>query len=147
FRGADPALLKRDDGQVATLTRSHRCAPAVARAVSGVAARLPGSSAGRAIDGGGGGPGSVTVRVGSSAHAEAALIAAALRRAHLVAGVPWSHMAVIVRSLPRAAAILPRALAAAGVPLRASAALAPPADHPAVCALLTALTAATDGVD
>ena len=45
------------------------------------------------------------------------LIADTLRRAHLVDGVPWSQMAVIVRSVPRAGARLPRALAAAGVPV------------------------------
>jgi len=43
------------------------------------------------------------------------MIADTLRRAHLIDGVPWSQMAVIVRSVPRAAARLPRALAAAGV--------------------------------
>ena len=49
------------------------------------------------------------------------VVADALRRAHLVDDVPWSQMAVIVRSVPRAGAGLPRALAAAGVPV------APPA--------------------
>ena len=148
FRGADPVLLTDDGGQVVTLTQSHRCAPAVARAVSGVAARLPGSAPGRVIEGDGTGQeGSVALRLAASGHAEAALIADALRRAHLVDGVPWSQMAVIVRSLPRAAAVLPRALAAAGVPVRAPAATRSPADHPAVRALLTVLTAATDGLD
>ena len=148
FRGADAALLTGDGGRVVTLTQSHRCAPAVARAVSGVAARLPGSAPGRVIEGNGTEQeGSVAVRLAASAHAEAALIADALRRAHLVDGVPWSQMAVIVRSLPRAAAVLPRALAAAGVPVRAPAAVTSPADHPAVRALLTVLTAATDGLD
>src|SRR3984957_596739 len=147
FRGAEPSLLTGDGGQVVTLTQSHRCAPAVARAVSGVAARLPGRAKGRVIEGSGTEQGgSVAVRLAASAHAEAALIADALRRAHLVDGVPWSQMAVIVRSLPRAAAVLPRALAAAGVSVRAPAAITSPADHPAVRALLTGLTAATDGL-
>ncbi len=148
FRGADPALLTGDGGQVVTLTQSHRCAPAVARVVSAAAARLPGSAPGRVIEGSATEQeGSVAVRLAASAHAEAAVIADALRRAHLVNGVPWSQMAVIVRSLPRAAAVLPRALAAAGVPVRAPAAATSPADHPAVRALLTVLTAATDGLD
>ena len=43
--------------------------------------------------------GDVTVRVAASAHAEAALVADALRRAHLMDGVPWSQLAVIVRSV------------------------------------------------
>jgi superfamily I DNA/RNA helicase/RecB family exonuclease len=147
FRGADPALLTGDGGPVVTLTKSHRCAPAVARAVSAVAARLPGSAPGRVIDGTGDTQGSVAVRLASSAHAEAALIADELRRAHLVDKVPWSQMAVIVRSVPHAAAVLPRALGAAGIPVRVPSSGAAPADHPAVRALLTALAAATDGLD
>ncbi|MGE5694906.1 MAG: PD-(D/E)XK nuclease family protein, partial [Candidatus Sericytochromatia bacterium] len=101
----------------------------------------------RLIHGAGDDPGSVSVRLAKSPHAEAALIADTLRRAHLVDGVRWSDMAVIVRSLPRAAAALPRALAAAGVPVRAAAPRTPPADHPAVRALLTVLAAAVDGLD
>ena len=62
----------------------------------------------------------MAVRIAASAHAESALIADALRRAHLVDGVPWSQMAVIVRSVPRAGAALARALTAAGVPVDAA---------------------------
>ena len=51
FRGGEPAGLLTEDGPSVTLTVSHRCAPAVARAVSGVASRLPGGSSGRHIDG------------------------------------------------------------------------------------------------
>ncbi|WP_231117858.1 UvrD-helicase domain-containing protein, partial [Mycobacterium colombiense] len=109
FRGGEPAGLLGGDAPSVTLTTSHRCAPAVARAVSGIAGRLPGGSSGRQIDGAGAGEGSVTVRLAASAHAETATIADALRRAHLVDGVPWSQMAVIVRSVPRAGARLPRA--------------------------------------
>jgi superfamily I DNA/RNA helicase/RecB family exonuclease len=147
FRGADPGLLTGDGGPVVTLTKSHRCAPTVARAVSAVAARLPGAGPGRVIEGTGEAQGSVAVRLASSARAEAALIADELRRAHLVEEVPWSQMAVIVRSLPRAASVLPRALAAAGIPVRAPTSGAAPVDHPAVRALLTALSAATQGLD
>jgi len=146
FRGAEPALLG-DDRDTVTLTHSHRCAPEIARVVSAVAARLPGHAPARAIEGTGPEPGSVSVRLAKSTHAEAALIADTLRRAHLVGGVAWSQMAVIVRSLPRAAAVLPRALAAAGVPVRMPAPTTAPADHPAVRALLTVLAAAADGLD
>jgi superfamily I DNA/RNA helicase/RecB family exonuclease len=145
FRGADPALL--DGEHIVALTKSHRCAPAIARAVNAVAARLPGHAPGRVIESTGDDAGSVSVRLASTTHAEAALIADALRRAHLVDGISWSQMAVIVRSIPRAAAVLPRALAAAGVPVRATAHAAPPADHPAVHALLTVLAATADGLD
>ncbi|WP_156685631.1 ATP-dependent DNA helicase [Mycobacterium sp. Marseille-P9652] len=130
-----------------TLTSSHRCAPAVARAVTGIARRLPGSPAGKGIDGTGPEEGSVTVRLAASAHAEAALIADTLRRAHLIDGVPWSQMAVVVRSVPRAGTQLPRALAAAGVPVAAPAASAPLAGQPAAAALLTVLAATADGLD
>ena len=147
FRGGEAAGLLVGDSPSVTLTVSHRCAPAVARAVSGIARRLPGSSAGRQIDGTGADDGSVTVRLAATAHAEAALIADALRRAHLIDGVPWSQMAVIVRSVPRAAARLPRALAAAGIPVAAPAAGGSLAEQPAARALLTVLAATADGLD
>ncbi|OBH52111.1 ATP-dependent DNA helicase [Mycobacterium mantenii] len=147
FRGGESAGLLGGDTASVTLTTSHRCAPAVARAVSGIAGRLPGGSGGRRIDGAGEGEGSVTVRLAASAHAEAATIADALRRAHLVDGVPWSQMAVIVRSVPRAGARLPRALAAAGVPVAAPAMPGPLSQEPAARALLTVLLATADGLD
>ncbi|GGK45348.1 hypothetical protein GCM10011591_16200 [Nocardia camponoti] len=61
---------------------------------------------------------SVRVRVLGTQAKEAALIADHLRRAHLTDGVPWSEMAVIVRSVPLSLAPLRRALLAAGVPVR-----------------------------
>ncbi len=150
FRGGEPAGLlggPLDGGPAVTLTMSHRCAPAVARAVSGIARRLPGGSAGRHIDGTGTEDGSVTVRLAATAHAEAAAIADALRRAHLVDGVPWSQMAVIVRSVPRVAARLPRALAAAGVPVSIPPIGGSLAEEPAVGALLTVLAATAEGLN
>ncbi len=147
FRGGEPVGLLSDDSPSVTLTVSHRCAPAVARAVSGIARRLPGGSGGRQIDGTGSEDGSVTVRLAASAHAEAAVIADALRRAHLIDGVPWSQMAVIVRSVPRAAARLPRALAAAGVPVAIPANGVPLSAEPAAQALLAVLAATADGLD
>jgi superfamily I DNA/RNA helicase/RecB family exonuclease len=147
FRGGESAGLLNADTPSVTLTTSHRCAPAVARAVSGIAGRLPGASSGRRIDGTGPEDGSVTARLAASAHGEAAMIADALRRAHLVDGVPWSQMAVIVRSVPRAGGRLPRALAAAGVPVAASAVTGPLSEEPAARALLTVLLATADGLD
>ncbi len=146
YRGAEPTLLygPEDQPQV-VLTESYRCSPAVAGAVAAVARRLPGVDASRALT-----PattdelGSLAVRVAGSPHAESALIADALRRAHLVDGVPWSQMAVIVRSVPRAGTALARALSAAGVPVRQQAGIAPPAQHPAVGALLTVLDCVAD---
>jgi superfamily I DNA/RNA helicase/RecB family exonuclease len=146
YRGAEPTLLygPEDQPQV-VLTESHRCAPAVAGAVTAVARRLPGVDASRALAAATTDElGSLAVRVAGSPHAESALIADALRRAHLVDGVPWSQMAVIVRSVPRAGTALARALTAAGVPVQQQADTAPPAQHPAVGALLTVLDCVAD---
>jgi superfamily I DNA/RNA helicase/RecB family exonuclease len=152
FRGAEPAALLGGDSPrtggaptpSVTLTTSYRCAPAVARAVAGIAGRVPG---GCEIDGTGNDSGSVEVRLAASAGAEAALIADSLRRAHLVDGVPWSQMAVMVRSLPRAAAGLSHALARAGVPVAPPAVSGSLTEQPAVLALLTVLAATADGLD
>lgn len=146
FRGGEPAGLLTDDSPSVTLTVSHRCGPAVARAVTGIARRLPGGSGGKRIDGTGPEEGSVSVCLAASAHAEAAVIADVLRRAHLLDGIPWSQMAVIVRSVPRAGARLPRALAAAGVPVAAPAEAAALSAEPAARALLTVLAATAGGL-
>ncbi len=144
FRGAEPAALLGDGTPSVTLTTSHRCAPAVAQAVSGIAGRLAG---GCEIEGTADDSGSVDVRLAASAGAEAALIADSLRRAHLVDDVPWSQMAVIVRSVPRAAAGLSHALARAGVPVAPPAASGSLAEQPAAQALLTVLAATAEGLD
>ena len=144
FRGAEPAALLGDGTPSVTLTTSHRCAPAVARAVSGIAGRLAG---GCEIDGAADDSGSVEMRLAASAGAEAALIADSLRRAHLVDGVPWSQMAVVVRSVPRAAAGLSHALARAGVPVAPPAVSGSLAEQPAAQALLTVLAATAEGLD
>ena len=145
FRGADADLLSADSPAV-TLTRSHRCAPAIASAISGIAAGLPGTGW-RVLDGRDGDEqGSVTVTVAASAHAEAAVIADALRRAHLVDGVPWSQLAVIVRSVSAAAA-LTRALSVAGVPVDAPTARGAIVDNACVRSLVTVLAATESGLD
>lgn len=146
FRGGEHGGLLSDDTGAVTLTVSHRCAPAVAHVVSSIAQRLPGSSNARHIEGTGADCGSVAVRLAASAHAEAATIADALRRAHLIDGIPWSQMAVIVRSVPRAAVRLPRALAAAGVPVAMPAIGGSLSEEPAAGALLTVLAATADGL-
>ncbi|HEY6820296.1 MAG TPA: ATP-dependent DNA helicase [Mycobacterium sp.] len=144
FRGAEPTALLGEGTPSVTLTTSYRCAPVVARAVSGIAGRLPG---GGGIEGTGDDSGSVVVKLAASANAEAAMIADVLRRAHLLDGVPWSQMAVVVRSVPRAAAGLPHALARAGVPVAPSTVTGPLAAQPAAQALLTVLAATADGLD
>ncbi len=87
------------------------------------------------------GDGEVQVRTFGSATAEAEHIADLLRRAHLDDDVPWSQMAVLVRTsarLPR----LQRALIAAGVPVEVAGDELPLRSQPAVQALLLALRVA-----
>lgn len=147
FRGAEPNSLLSNDSPALKLTQSHRCTPAVARAVGGIASALPGAAAWHGFEGRcGTDQGSVSVRVAASADDEAALIADTLRRAHLVDGIPWSQLAVIVRSVTSAAA-LPRVLAGAGVPVARPAIDGPIGNHPSVSALLTVLEVTLDGLD
>src|SRR5215469_15439722 len=61
-------------------------------------------------------PGTVRIVTAASASQEAALIADTLRRAHLMDEMPWSSMAVLVRSAVRQVPMLLRALTTAGVP-------------------------------
>ncbi|HYJ54897.1 MAG TPA: ATP-dependent helicase, partial [Mycobacterium sp.] len=145
YRGADPALL-RGEGPVLTLTESHRCAGPLAAAIGAVARRLPGRDGAREFTGTDT-SGSLTVRIAASPHAEAALIADALRRAHLIDGLPWTQMAVVVRSVPRMGAALGRALTAAGVPVDVPQGDSPLAHQPAVRALLTVLEVTADRLD
>jgi superfamily I DNA/RNA helicase/RecB family exonuclease len=85
-------------------------------------------------------PGAAEVHVFGSAAVEAAYLADVLRRAHLLEGLPWSQLAVVVRTAV-ALGPLRRALASAGVPVSVSADDLPLAGQPAVAPLLSALTA------
>jgi len=85
-------------------------------------------------------PGAAEVHVFSSTAVEAAYLADVLRRAHLLGGMPWSQMAVVVRTAG-ALGPLRRALASAGVPVAVSADDLPLAGQPAVAPFLSALTA------
>ncbi len=137
FRGADsdaigrfPTRFLTPDGRparVIALRTCRRSGPALLAASRRVAARLP------AVKGfedplakrdhrgiiplPSAGPGDVAVIVADSVRQEAALIADTLRRAHLIEHVPWSSMAVLVRSATRQVPVLQRALASAGVPV------------------------------
>ncbi|HEY7597154.1 MAG TPA: ATP-dependent DNA helicase [Actinophytocola sp.] len=153
FRGADPRLLAdtQPDGGTVVLTETHRMAPAVRQAVARLAARLPGlapqrPALDRRVDSGE--PpipdGRVTVCLHATDAAEAAWAADQLRRAHLIDGVPWSEMAVLVRSAERSAPILQRALAAAGVPVTTDADEVPLARQPAVRPFLELLRVAAN---
>ena len=146
YRGADPEILRDDD-----CARRRADGVTSLRACRGTRgdrhrAATSGADAARDITAAEDRDGSLSVRIAATPHAESALIADALRRAHLVDGVPWSQMAVIVRSVPRAGAALARALTAAGVPVDQPSATAL-AEHPAVAALLTVLDATMHGLD
>ncbi|MGU3431492.1 ATP-dependent helicase [Actinomycetes bacterium M1A6_2h] len=127
FRGSDPTFLREFDvrghAERVVLDHNFRSDPAIGRVTAAVAARLPGSSPTRLpltfADGSDDAP--VRVEVATSTAKEAAMVADTLRRAHLVDGVPWSSMAVVLRSVPRALPPIRRALLAAGVPVVASA--------------------------
>ncbi|WP_373864746.1 PD-(D/E)XK nuclease family protein [Nocardia pseudovaccinii] len=148
FRGADSrfvAELAAADGQRIILRDNHRSGGAVELAVTRIAAKLPGSAPQRfsapehaapKADGT-----EVRVRVLATPAKEAALIADHLRRAHLTDGVPWSRMAVIVRSVPLSLAPLRRALLAAGVPVQQPALDAPLARRRGAAWMLLALRA------
>jgi superfamily I DNA/RNA helicase/RecB family exonuclease len=146
FRGADPGLLTRGEQPLVRLATDRRMAPAVRTAVRRLAARLPGSRTGElhgpddeAPEGG-----EVTVRVFRSAASEAGWVADRLRRAHLLDGVGWADMAVLVRSTARSLPVLRRALLAAGVPIAVPDDHLPVAQQGAVAPLLTLLRCAVD---
>ncbi len=158
FRGADVRgvlafreVFRTVDGAPTPqveLTTCRRSGAALLAASRAVAARLP---AGRLGPGFRDlspdpavvrGPGRVEVRLATTPTAEAALIADVLRRAHLHDGVPWSDMAVLLRSTPRSLAGLRRGLLSAGVPVVVPADEVPLAEEPVVRALLDLLEAA-----
>ncbi|MEU0541800.1 ATP-dependent DNA helicase [Nocardia sp. NPDC005978] len=163
FRGAD-ARFALDPGAPAerriVLRRNHRSALAIQEVTARIAARLPGSAAHRVTPAGlrdeaafddhempwtGVPSGEVKVQVLTTPAKEAALIADHLRRAHLTHAVPWSRMAVVVRSVPLSLAPLRRALLAAGVPVRQPPAEVPLARRHGAAWALLALRAITAG--
>ncbi|HEX6444991.1 MAG TPA: ATP-dependent DNA helicase [Streptosporangiales bacterium] len=162
FRGADVGCIERFPEVFRTVDRRpadvvdlrvcRRSGPELLAASRRVAARLPGGpSAHRLLepgwpggDSGGGGvgadtAGTVEVDLLASREQEAAHVADVLRRAHLIDGVPWGRMAVLVRSASLQAAPLHRALTAGGVPVTIAGDEVPLVLEPAVRPLLLAL--------
>ncbi len=147
FRGAEPAALQRVEADATVaLTLSRRLAPELITATRRVARLLPGPSTHRDLDHAGdpAPPGSVEVSLFGSGAAQAGAVAAELRRAHLLDGLAWRDMAILVRSPVASTAALARACSAAGVPLRRDRLDAAPGAEPVVEALVTVLTCATD---
>jgi len=165
FRGADvrgildfPTDFRAVDGRPAPVVELRTCrrsGPVLLAASRSVARRLP---AGRLRPsfrdlqpdpGAVRSAGSVEVLLAASPTGEAALVADVLRRAHLVDGLAWTDMAVLLRSTPRSLAVLRRGLHAAGVPVGVPADEVPLVEEPLVRALLDVLGAALrpDAVD
>ncbi len=90
------------------------------------------------------GAGTVDVVTFSSSGAETDHIADIVRRAHLEDAIPWSQIAVLVRSGAASVPALRRALVGAGVPVEVAGDEVPLRCEPAVQPLLAALRAASD---
>ncbi|WP_127480729.1 ATP-dependent helicase [Nocardioides pantholopis] len=90
------------------------------------------------------GPGTVDVLTFDTARAETEHVADLLRRAHLEDGIPWSDMAVLVRSGRTEIPGLRRSLVAAGVPVEVASDETPLVREPAVLPLLAALGVVVD---
>lgn len=157
------ALLRRPDLPTHVLGTAHRQGPelraltasvterigtaaagpqrrAVAGAVPGAAPGAAGpldardaAAAGSSHDAGAGG--ALLALEASSPARERSMIADVLRERHLLDGVPWSQMAVIVRSGSMVPTLV-RALALAEVPVQSTAAGRPLREHPAARALI-----------
>ncbi|OLE25712.1 MAG: ATP-dependent DNA helicase [Actinobacteria bacterium 13_1_20CM_3_71_11] len=149
FQGADPTGVydfpDRFAARTLYLTSSHRAGAELLGATARVAARLRGPVRHRLLtpdpDAPAGGAETHTFR---SATSEAAYVAHRLREAHLIDGVPWSRMAVVVRSTHLLLAPLARALQQAAIPVTTAAEDLPIAIQPAVAPLLLALRCALE---
>ncbi len=161
FRGADvrgildfPDRFAHADGtpaEIKTLTVCRRSGADLVRLSRSVAERIPlgrlGSrrEAHRRLEAAG--PVSLItpeIKLFSSVGAQVSGIADLLRRAHLIDEVPWSEMAVLVRSGVRSIPIVRRALVASGVPVSVAADELPLSRDPAVAPLLRALEIVAD---
>lgn len=148
FRGADPHHLVGDWGGRTVidlvLRRGYRMPEAVHAAAARVTPKIAALGGGRQRAAAAARPGgSVEAHVLHSSAQEAAFIAHELRRAHLLHGVPWSELAVVVRGSARQAT-LRRVLAARGVPVLADAHRVPVRDEPAARPLLHLLSLVVD---
>src|SRR5699024_4996821 len=147
FRGADPSLLAEsdpDENHTITLTVAHRTASRVRDALRGVTSAMGRPTRGDETASGRDTPGDVRVRYFPTAAAEAAWVADRLRRAHLVDGVPYAELSVLLRSPARSIPTIGRALRTAGVPVGHIGEELPLASRPAVRPLLALLRVATD---
>ncbi|GAA1684837.1 ATP-dependent DNA helicase [Microcella alkalica] len=161
FRGSEPDAVARFASVVEraapgaslptlVLSTAHRHGPALRALAASLAGRVGTAAAGRqrralpgrerdnsdadgesspALD-----PPLMALTAPSGAR-ERALVADLLRERHVLDGVPWSRMAVVVRSGAQVP-LIARALAVADVPVRTTAAGRPLREHPAARALI-----------
>ena len=142
-----------DKAPVVVLRTTRRFGPSLLAATTQVAAKLP---LGGGIDAAGlqqfrhpecaagVAAGQVDAITFDTDRAEVEQIADLLRRAHLEDGVPWSQMAVLVRSGRTTLPPLRRMLAAAGVPVDVASDDTPLGQEPGVRPLLLALAVVVD---
>jgi superfamily I DNA/RNA helicase/RecB family exonuclease len=162
FRGADTRAVSRfterfrgPDGspaKVIALRTCRRSGQFLLTASRRIAARLPAAQAEEnpqterahraLIPLRGADTGTARIIVAATASQEASVIADTLRRAHLIDGLAWSSMAVLVRSATRQVPVLRRALAAAGVPATIAGDELPLTAEPGTRPLLTLLDCA-----
>jgi superfamily I DNA/RNA helicase/RecB family exonuclease len=131
--------------RIEVLADSFRLPVRIRSAAAAIAERLPlpGLPGGALADlrrlGGTDTTGTIRVHTLDAPSDEALFIARELRRMHLVEGVPWSEMAVVVRSSRRFIPGLRRTLSGAGVPVEVAGDEIPLASELAVRPLLLAL--------
>lgn len=154
FRGADPYLLTNfaagQSPATTLLKSSYRAAPELTKVVQGWSRSLSGpahqrqySSAESVPEGL---PSPVEILISPSEAAEASVIAGRLQRLHLQENVPWSQMAIIVRSVEASLPVFRRACDSAGVPLHITGDEIPVAEHPAVEGLVNIARLADPGI-
>jgi len=147
FRGADPTFLTDDwrdlgAGHSLVLRTGHRVPSGIAAATDRIPTLIGALAGGvqrHALPVREGG--SVQVHIFRSAAQEATQIADALRRAHLIDGVPWRDLAVIVRGQGRSD-VVRRVLTSSHVPVAEAESNLPLRDEDAVRPLLHLLRAA-----
>ena len=146
FRGADPdglvAALETFADQSIVLQENFRSEPAIANLTSHVAQSFRQSSPTRSRHKGetestvAPDPEIVSIAKLNSRSESAQYIANELRAAHLHHGLPWSKMAVLLRSPGAEVSALQRAFAQTGIPIAVDAASLALADNPAIKPLL-----------
>ncbi len=148
FRGADPRLFVGGwpSAAVHVLRTGHRGVAPVAQAAARVVGHV-GVVGGVAHRGAApvAGDGVLEAHLLRTVAQEASFVAGRCREAHLLHGVPWSEMAVVVRGGARTAT-LRRVLRAAGVPVDTAAAELPVRDEAAVRPFLALLRCALEVV-